>query len=334
MSADRRTILAVIGAGAVTVGSFGYLNRRRFRRRDDLAAIDEALDVSVPSVDGGPLVTDDHLETAFERSSDAIAEARDRLGEEYPFDPDLEELAPSSLEGASRDERSRALNDLSSHAVEARMALAHYRYERERHDWSALEDRIADEREAVEDVTVDYRASSLSEAIAQYARVDSRLDGAASDLEGAADRLGDGEAGYALGWRWSERAAFRRLDAEGFARAVDGDDYEARLREILEQTVDAVEREREAVDVDHPDAEHNYAMDVMTSNAVFAEGRETTSIPRSLSRSYPQENERGSMPSRRPSRRTVTTRLAAGCWPTLSISSRPPTANSSRPATA
>lgn len=272
MPSSRRTLLAALGVGVAGVGGVGYWQRRRIRRRDDLAAIDDALEEPTPAVETGAVVTDDHLEATYERAVETIEDVDSRIDEELPWDADVSEWRPAALEDAPRDERHNALGHLASLAGEARSVLAHHRFEDRRRDWDDLEQRLTEEREALETVHVEYRAPSMSEAIDQYAAVDSRHRSAAIRLDRAQRRLDGDQADYALASQWIERARFHRADAEWFTRAIDGEDYTDRLESTLERTVDAADEALEdlaGLEVDHPDAERNYVADAVRTHRLF-----------------------------------------------------------------
>ena len=237
------TSLAAIGIGG---GGVGYWQRRRLRRRDDVAAIESALDIGRPTLPEPVSVRPEHAVGSYERAKEHVSETeRLRADAGGSFDSgsgsgDMLERARNDLEGhapGTLDDDATRLDALEAYRLAiARSATVRGRlYGGDRTAPSPELRRRIDAFEAdLEAFDPEYRGEGVPETIVQCAEADERLIDARSDLDTAARMAGDERYSNDVAWEQAAVGATRLYDARQFLRDRAGPDR----ADALESTLD------------------------------------------------------------------------------------------------
>ncbi|WP_290817425.1 hypothetical protein [Halovivax sp.] len=261
MRPRRRTLLKVAGAVGLGGGGVAYWQRRRIRRRDDLDAIETALDVPLPTVPDPVTVTADHLEASYSWAREHVDTTERNLPESEAEGSRHLENANEYLAGRSPgevddgDERHDALGAYRVAVASSATARGQYA---ETDDGSPSDDlqraheTLGDELDAFEST---YADESLTRTVVQVGHVESLVGTAASRHSRAGDFVTNEQHRNSVAWETVETGRFALHDAERFLEALESDDapdraadledrYD-RLDERIESATDGVEWEYE-----------------------------------------------------------------------------------------
>jgi hypothetical protein len=245
MRSRRRTLLSALAAIGVGGGGVGYWQRRRLRRRDDVAAIESALEIDRPTPPEPISVRPEHAVGSYERAREHVSET-ERLGED----------AGKSFESGSVDMLDRARNDLERRAPETlegdaarldaletyRLAISRSATVRGRLYGGARATPSPKLRQLIDAFGADleafdpeYRGESVTETIVQCAEADERFSDARSDLDTAIRMAGDERYSNDVAWERAAVGATRLYDAGQFLRKRGGPDRADALGSTLER---------------------------------------------------------------------------------------------------
>ncbi|WP_254864194.1 hypothetical protein [Halovivax gelatinilyticus] len=263
MSPRRRTLLTALGATVLGRTGVAYWNRRAIRRRDEVNAIETALDVPVPTIADPVEVTDAHLEAAHEWAKAHVSETDELVG--TSDDPEYNRLenaragldAHPPAEIGHGDERHDALNAYRLSVASSATARGHYLEPdsgRPSDELRAAHESLGDELETFERR---YAGEALTQVVVQGAHAEERLGAARSSHSRADDYLADDSFSNPVAWETVETGRYAVHDADRFFATIDGDEdrtddfqnrYEA-LDDLIESETADLEWEYES-DVD------------------------------------------------------------------------------------
>lgn len=253
MCPRRRTVLKA-GAGITGIGLMGgYVERRRLKRWDAIEAFQSTTSQSIPSIEQGWIVSDDHLRTAHTRAveqvdfaletidSDHFVELRDQLSTKYH---------PENVDALGADDHSIDQTRLELLAAyrSARSDVAWQFAKRgsNAYDDSAYKQRRAQVTEILDTITPQYRGELLSETILVVGMAEELRNRAGAWYDGAREKEpGNGDPNLEHRWRDIEKALALAQDARHLLEHRTGPSREAALHTTFERLADRVATVRE-----------------------------------------------------------------------------------------
>lgn len=235
MCPRRRTVLTALGSVGLAGGGLTYWQRHRIRRRDELDDIETALDTAVPSIAEPVTVSTSHVEAAYERAREYLAETDALLGSEPSsntqnrLDRAREGLEANVPETATDDSERLAALEAYRLAI-ARSATARgWHYDDGTETSEELEQRYETLESELDTFESRYRGDSLTKTVVQSGEADSYHSQAVSRHRRARRFLDDDDLASAVAWEIVELGRFQLFNAEWFLRDQDGPDWEQTL---------------------------------------------------------------------------------------------------------
>lgn len=256
MAPCRRTLLTAGGAIGLGGGSIIFWHRRSIQRRDDIDAIETALDIAVPTVANPVTITPDHLKNSYLRARRHVETTEEILPGAQGETPKPLKIAKESLADHSPDD----INDGDERhdALEAyRIAVGRSAVARGQHietDSGSPSDELQTAHEMLRDeldaFDTTYTHQSLTQTAVQAGRIESLVGTAESNYSMATDFIRDHEShnSSALELVWIGRSLL--YDAEQLLNVINSDsdvDQTAELERRYERLDERIESATEDI---------------------------------------------------------------------------------------
>jgi len=238
MSPRRRFLLKA--AGAVGLGSAGvaYWQRRPILRRDDLNAIETALEVPVLNVSDPVIITDNHIEASYSWARAHVDTTENKLTDSEVQDSRYLQDAYEHLEGKSPEEiddtgeRHKTLSDYQLAVSSSAMARGLHLESRGGSPSDELQvahETLGEELEAFESR---YTDESLTRTVVQAGHAESRVGIAASRYSRAANFMIDAQYHNSVTWEMVETGRFTLRSAQFLLEVLHTDDATDRTADL------------------------------------------------------------------------------------------------------
>lgn len=270
MRPRRRTLLKVVGTVGFGGAGVAYWQRRPIRRRDDVDAIETALDVPVPTVPDPVTVTADHLDASYSWAREHVETTERELPEPDAQDSRhlqnaseyLANNPPDSIDDG--DERHETLDGYR--IVVARSATArghHFETDdgRPSDELQTAHETLGNELDAFEPT---YADESLARTVVQAGHAESLAGNAASRHSRAADFVADDRYRNSVAWETVETGRHRLHDAEWFLEVLETDDAADRttdLEDRYDRLADRIETATDEVEWEYEPDVSSHAYD-------------------------------------------------------------------------